>query len=268
MTAIAQYDRQFPDDNARFLDALIDEVRVITGRIYGVSSYVRLLDHAGPAVGVTRRPSNTTIQKAIDRAQTATREPTPHDDAPEPDAGALELPLLRRALEPMLRDVMASVPAVLEQMLHQHASGAAATMSPAAAEQAFALELAQASLDDARRRMRALEDEAARLRRELGSAETRAAMAEARIATLLEDIHRTIRESAAGVEALAQAAQRLEGTEQYLKRQHDAVRRQATAEVEGLRERNKQLAERVDQLMIENAQYRRVVSAQRRGGPD
>ena len=79
MSGIERYDRQFPQDNARFLDAVIDEIRIVTGRLYGVSTYVRLL---GVTV-VTRRPGTTTIQKAIDRAQALTPGTLPAGENPE-----------------------------------------------------------------------------------------------------------------------------------------------------------------------------------------
>jgi hypothetical protein len=52
MSGIERYDRQIPQDNARFLDAVIDEIRIVTGRLYGVSTYVRLVS----ITEVTRRP--------------------------------------------------------------------------------------------------------------------------------------------------------------------------------------------------------------------
>jgi hypothetical protein len=38
MNGIAAIDRDFPRDNARFLDGLIAEVRAITGRVFGATT--------------------------------------------------------------------------------------------------------------------------------------------------------------------------------------------------------------------------------------
>jgi hypothetical protein len=63
-----------------------------------------------------------------------------------------------------------------------------------------------------------------------------------------------------GGQALAQAARRLEGTEQFLKGQNDAVRLQASGEADGLRRLVAQLRDQVSQLQIENDQYRRALA--------
>jgi hypothetical protein len=69
MKAIIARERDYPLDNARFLDALVDDVRATTGRLYGATTYAKLLRDLSAMTGVTRRPSTTTIQKAIARAQ-------------------------------------------------------------------------------------------------------------------------------------------------------------------------------------------------------
>ena len=63
--AIRRLDIAFPHDNAVFLDEVIEAVQAVTRRVYGVRRYVQWLAEAG----VHRRPSNTTLQKAVDRAQ-------------------------------------------------------------------------------------------------------------------------------------------------------------------------------------------------------
>ncbi|MBA4279796.1 MAG: DNA-binding protein, partial [Ralstonia sp.] len=60
--AIQRLDIAFPHDNAVFLDEVIEAVQAVTRRIYGVRRYVQWLTEAG----VRRRPSNTTLQKAVD----------------------------------------------------------------------------------------------------------------------------------------------------------------------------------------------------------
>jgi hypothetical protein len=114
---------------------------------------------------------------------------------------------------------------------------------------------------DAHSRVRRLQAENGDLRRELGRAEARAELAELRITQLLDDLHRAFAQSAGGVEALADAAQRLEGTERFLKAQNDAVRLQATTGADGLRRVVGQLRDQVCQLQIENDQYRRALAA-------
>jgi hypothetical protein len=111
MSGIESNDRQFPQDNARFLDAVIDEIRIVTGRLYGVSTYVRLLG----VTAVTRRPGTTTIQKAIDRAQAL--KPGTLLDGEKSDATAFDVHTLRRAVEPVVRDALGPVHALLAQLL-------------------------------------------------------------------------------------------------------------------------------------------------------
>lgn len=259
MNALAALDRDFPLDNDRFLDALIDEVRLLTGRLYGATTYSRLLRDVAPQVGVSRNPSSQTLQKAIGRAQSL---------APTPAAGNAEAaPVVdvlawRRALEPVVREALVPLHALLAQR------GAQATLhmdGPESDSAAQRLQLAEASLADAHARVRRLEEENARLRREAAQAEARATVAETRIAGLLEDLHRTIAASASGAGALAKAAGQLAGTERFLKSQNDAVRLQASAEADALRRQVTQLRERVDHLLLDNEQYRRTLSTRQPG---
>ncbi len=262
MSGIERCDRQFPRDNARFLDGAIDEVRVVTGRLYGVATYVRLLG----VTAVTRRPGSTTIQKAIDRAQALAPAPTtlPHSEGTA--ASAFDVHTLRRAVEPVVRDALGPVHELLAQLLAARPLTIDSTGTMQAAEQAMHRGLGQAALEDAHARVQRLELENHRLSHQLGGSEARAAIAETRIAGLMEELNQTIATSAGGAEQLAKAAKQLEGTEQFLKAQNDAVRQQATAEAEGLRRQVKQLRENIDHLQIDNDQYRRVLVKQR-GSP-
>jgi protein subunit release factor A len=121
--------------------------------------------------------------------------------------------------------------------------------------------LTQTALEDAHARVRRLEEDNGRLRRELGQSEARASIAETRIAQLLEQLHEAIAESSTGAGVLAKVAEQLRGTEQFLKLQNDSVRLQATAEADALRRHVKQLQERVDHLLLDNDQYRRTLVA-------
>jgi hypothetical protein len=264
MSGISRYNQQFPQDNARFLDAVIDEVRTVTGRLYGAGTYARLLRDTAAVTGVTRRPGNTTIQKAIDRAQALAPAHVPGEATSE--APAIDVHTLRRVVEPVVRDALAPLHALLAQLLETSQPVATRGGMASTGESDLQQQITQASLEDAYARMRHMEEEGGQLRRELGRVETRAAIAETRIAQLLEDLNSSIVASAAGADALAKAAKRLEGTEQFLKAQNDAVRQQATAEVDQLRRQAQQLRERIDHLTIDNDQYRRALVKQRSGG--
>lgn len=257
MSGIEECDRRFPDDNARFLDAVIDEIAVVTGKLYGVGTYARLLRGTGESTGVARRPSNSTIQAAIKRAGTTPPASQASAD-PIPDIHSL-----RRIVEPVVRDALAPLHEMLAQFVNNSPAAGAAAAAPTGGEQSLLLELTQASLTDAHARTRSLEDENARLRRKLTQTETQASIAETRIVQLLEELNRTIADSAAGADALTQAAKRLEGTERFLKAQNDAVRLQATTEADGLRRIVEQLRDQIGHLQIECDQYRRLLSAQR-----
>jgi chromosome segregation ATPase len=85
-------------------------------------------------------------------------------------------------------------------------------------------------VEDAHARVRRLEEDNGRLRRELGQSEAHASIAETRIAQLLEELHGAI------------------------------------AEADALRWQVKQLQERVDHLLLDNDQYRRALVA--KGGKE
>ncbi|MFC0697428.1 hypothetical protein [Paraburkholderia humisilvae] len=67
-----------PGDNGRFLDEFIAGVARCTGRIYGQSTYERLLD----AFHIRRRPSAQTWSKAIQRAHASGIELLPSTPGP------------------------------------------------------------------------------------------------------------------------------------------------------------------------------------------
>lgn len=73
MNGMAAIDRDFLADKARFLDGLIAEVRAITGRVFGATTYRQLRRDAGPQVGIGGRPSAPTVQQAILCAQALAR---------------------------------------------------------------------------------------------------------------------------------------------------------------------------------------------------
>jgi DNA repair exonuclease SbcCD ATPase subunit len=258
VTGIEQCNRAFPTDNPRFLDAVIDEIRVVTGRLYGAKTYARLIDAVPASMAVTRRPSVTTIQKAIERAQALAPAALPADED-VPASPALDVHSLRRAVEPVVRDAIGPLHALLAQLLATGSSLDSVVGGIPSNDQALQARLTQTSLEDAHARVRRLEEENGRLRRESGRAEARATIAESRITQLLEQLHQAFSHSAVGADTLAKAAKRLDGTEQFLKMQNDAVRLQATAEAETLRRQVKQLREQVDHLQLDNDQYRRAL---------
>jgi hypothetical protein len=268
MSALAALDRDFPLDNDRFLDGLLDEVRMVAGRLYGATTFTRLLRDVGPQIGVNRNPSSRTLQKAIARAQALA--PTPQA-GPTADAPAIDVLALRRALEPVVRDALVPLHALLAQQhgaqSTRHVDNAGGDGTGDTAGQRLRLQLAEASLADAHARVRRLEEENAQLRREAAQAEARATVGETRIAALLEELHRTIAASASGADALAKVAGQLAGTERFLKSQNDAVRLQASAEADALRRQVTQLRERVDHLVLDNDQYRRALASQRGNPP-
>lgn len=261
VTGIDQCNRAFPTDNARFLDGVIDEIRTVTGRLYGAKTYARLIDAVPTSMTVTRRPSMTTIQKAIERAQALAPAPLPADEnASAAPASAFDVHTLRRAVEPVVRDALGPVHELLAQLLVTRSSSDNEAGAIQAGGQTMRVRLTQTALEDAHARARRLEEDNGRLRRKLGQAEGRASIAETRIAQLLEELHGAIAESSNGARALAKVAEQLRGTEQFLKLQNDSGRLQATAEADALRRHVKQLQERVDHLLLDNDQYRRALT--------
>lgn len=63
-----------PTDNEQFLGELIGKIAEVTGRVYGQSTYDRLIRAALGVNGTKRRPSAPTIQRAIERYREANQE--------------------------------------------------------------------------------------------------------------------------------------------------------------------------------------------------
>lgn len=270
MGAIRDAHQRHPSENDRFLDTLIAQIAAVTGRLYGQSTYDRLIRSTLGLEHLTRRPSAPTIQKAIARAQasgapaaagrTALERPLAHSEGAAPEELAL-----RQAVEPAVRDALAPLQATVANLAEAVRLKPLAPVAGPGLE--FQLQLAQASLQEAHARMRRLDDELAQLRRELGAAEARAQSADTRVAAMLAEVLSALAASASGAQALAGIAHRLEGTERFLKQQNDAVRLQASAEVDGLRRHNQQLRDQISHLQLESDQYRRALAAQRQAAP-
>jgi hypothetical protein len=289
MGALAALDRDFPLDNARFLDGLVAAVRAITGRVYGATTYGRLLRDVAPQAGVTRRPSTPTIQAAVLRAQAlargaveaaaeatalvpvASRFASATGSAWRPPAGpggagegsgqpvAVDADALRGALAPLVRELLRESIAPVHALLAQPATSAAAGDGDGRQ-----LQLTVAALEDAHARIRQLEKEMGELRRDLGAAQAARDLAGEHVNAMLAELRETIAASGRDAVSLARAADHLAGTEKFLKAQNDAVRLQASAEAESLRTQNRQLRERIDHLLVDNDQYRRALVG--RGG--
>ncbi|MBN3723561.1 hypothetical protein [Burkholderia sp. Ac-20379] len=251
-------ERDFPQDNAAFLDALIAEIRLITGRVFGAGVYDALLKNVGPQTGVTRRPSSATVQAAVGRAHAAAPAGRAQSDV---GGTSLNQPAqLRDILAPVVRDALAP----LHALFATHA-GAADVSAPAAGAE---LTLTRAALKDAHARIRQLEAGQAQLRQLLGAAEASRDLAGAQVKSMLSGLLEAIHDAGTGATELATTAQRLAGTEQFLKLQQDAVRQQANVEADALRLQVSQLRDQVGRLQIENDHYRRALSAHRsQSGP-
>ncbi|MEW6345633.1 MAG: hypothetical protein RXR20_01450 [Paraburkholderia sp.] len=259
MNGIAALDRDFPRDNARFLDGLIAEVRAVTGRVFGATNYSRLLRDVGPQAGVQRHPSAPTVQQAILRAQALAPMAQPGSAENRP----VDLELMRQALAPVVREALAPLYASQRERGNGHAGGAAPDRGDvnAMAQQP----LLQAALEDAHARIRRLEQDNAHLHRELGEAHAARDLAGEHVNRLLGELHASIERAGVGATALAQTATQLAGTERFLKMQNDAVRLQASGEADALRAQNGQLRERIDHLLLEVDQYRRTLSTRPTG---
>ncbi|MFM0363055.1 hypothetical protein [Paraburkholderia sediminicola] len=256
MNGIAAIDRDFPLDNARFLDGVIAEVRAITGRVFGATTYTRLLRDVAPQVGVQRHPSAPTVQQAILRAHAL----APMSQLGSADNRPVDLDLMRQALAPVVREALAPLyasqreRAVGQETVTAHDAGTGQRA------------LLRAALEDAHARIRRLEQENAQLHRELGQAHAARDLAGEHVNRLLGELHASIERAGAGATALAQTATQLAGTERFLKMQNDAVRLQASGEADALRVQNAQLRERIDHLLLEVDQYRRAVISGRGKG--
>ncbi|WP_253947510.1 hypothetical protein [Paraburkholderia xenovorans] len=107
INGIAALDRDFPRDNARFLDGLIAEVRAITGRVFGATTYSRLLRNVAP--------------QAILRAQAL----APMAQQASADSRPVDLELMRQALAAVVREALAPWYASQRERGDGHAGGAA-----------------------------------------------------------------------------------------------------------------------------------------------
>ncbi|MGF7137111.1 hypothetical protein P3T40_008624 [Paraburkholderia sp. EB58] len=252
MNGIAAINRDFPLDNARFLDGLIAEVRAITGRVFGATTYSRLLRDVAPQIGVQRHPSAPTIQQAILRAQAL----APMSQPGSADSRPVDLELMRQALAPVVREALAPLYASQPERGNGHADGAAPDRGDVSA--IAQKPLLQAALEDAHARIRRLEQDNALLHRELGEAHAARDLAGEHVNRLLGELHASIERAGVGATTLARTAEQLAGTERFLKMQNDAVRLQASGEADALRAQNAQLRERIDHLLLEVDQYRRT----------
>ncbi|BDC44794.1 hypothetical protein [Paraburkholderia terrae] len=286
MGALAALERDFPLDNARFLDGLVAAVRAITGRVYGAMTYGRLLRDVAPESGVTRRPSTPTIQAAVLRAQAlehdaveaaaeamalvpvASRFASTGGSMLRPAAAqgragegasypvTLNADALRGALAPLVRELLRESIAPVHALLVQAGKSTVAGDGDGCQPQ-----LTTAALEDAHARIHQLEKEMGELRRELGAAQAARDLADDHVNAILADLRETIAASGRDAELLARAAGQLAGTEKFLKTQNDAARVQASAEAEALRTQNRQLRERIDHLIVDNDRYWRVVAS-------
>jgi hypothetical protein len=288
LAALPRLNRDTQQDNARFLDGVIAVVRAATGRLYGATTYSKLLRHVAPQAGIERSPSSSTVQAAVLRAQSfAAAQPGARLGAAEgaqwagPTGGSRDgngvtvtragksaakrarasanagvtADTLQSALVPAIRDV-------LTPLLGQLQTASARGRAPARHDDALQLRLTEAALADAHARIRGLEQEAAHLRRELGRAEAARDLAGKHVNAMLEGLHNTITGSGGSAAMLTQAVKRLDGTGRFLKTQNEAMRRQATHEAAALREQNRKLSEHIDHLLLDNNHYRQVLAAQ------
>jgi hypothetical protein len=223
--ALPRLNRSTQQDNARFLDGVIAVVRAATGRLYGATTYSKLLRNVAPQAGIERSPSSSTVQAAVLRAQSFA--------GAQPGTGSGEVAQAKRT-----RPIGGS------------------------GDDALQLRLNEAALLDARTRIRRLEQEAANLRRQLGRAEAARDLAGKHVNALLEGLHDTITGSGSSAAVQTQAAKRLDRIGRFLKTQNEAMCRQATHEAATLREQNGKLSERIDRLLLDNARYRQMLAAQ------
>ncbi|ALF89526.1 MULTISPECIES: hypothetical protein [Ralstonia solanacearum species complex] len=249
--AICQLDVAFPHDNGIFLDEVIDAVRQITRRVYGARRYGNWLVDAG----ISRRPSNTTLQKAVDRARARGRveggavvltdmvEPWPIPWAPAETGTRADRPA--RAT----RDLVAS----------------RAIGSPAAGaewmEARIRADVAERALEHEVARNRQLQAAMADLERRLGEA---LVSAPAATPGLTGETLQRLQQTFETVSRLEGAANALAGTERFLRLQNDAVRQQTQNETEQLRQRIRALEAEAVQLRTQVEAYRR---APERGAP-
>lgn len=249
--AICQLDVAFPHDNGIFLDEVIDAVRQITRRVYGARRYGNWLVDAG----ISRRPSNTTLQKAVDRARARGRV----------EGGAV---VLTDMVEPW------PIPWALAETGTRADRPARATRdlvasraigSPAAGaewmEARIRADVAERALEHEVARNRQLQAAMADLERRLGEA---LVSAPAATPGLTGETLQRLQQTLETVSRLEGAANALAGTERFLRLQNDAVRQQTQNETEQLRQRIRALEAEAVQLRTQVEAYRR---APERGAP-
>lgn len=241
--AIQRLDVTFPHDNAVFLDEAIDAIQAITRRVYGARRYAQWLAEAG----VERRPSNTTLQKAVDRARArdgASGGPAADAVEPWPISGVLaEMGTLSSRAARDERDRVASRAI--------GAPGAGAEWM----EARIRAEVAERALEHEAARNRQLQAAMADLERRLGEALATVPAVPPRLTdTTLERLEQTFET----VTRLEGAASALAGTERFLRLQNDAVRQQTQTEADQLRARIRALDAEVTQLRAQIDAYRRA----------
>lgn len=243
--AIHQLDVAFPHDNGIFLDEVIDAVRQITRRVYGARRYANWLADAG----VGRRPSNTTLQKAVDRARgrgeggsdvlAETVEPWPIPWAPAETGTHIERPA--------------------RPTLDRVASRAIGIGSPGAGaewmEARIRADVAERALEHEVARNRQLQAAMVDLERRLGEALVSGPVT---APSLTGETLQRLEQTFETVSRLEGAANALAGTERFLRLQNDAVRQQTQNEAEQLRQRIRVLEAEVVQLRTQIEAYRRA----------
>lgn len=238
--AIQRLDIAFPHDNAVFLDEVIEAVQAVTRRIYGVRRYVQWLAEAG----VRRRPSNTTLQKAVDRAHG--RNPAANSIAAADAVEPWPIPLHAETGTLSARDE--------RNRIASRAIGA-----PGAGaewmEARIRAEVAERALEHEAARNRQLQAAMADLERRLGEALATAPAVPSKLTdATLERLEQTMET----VTRLEGAASALAGTERFLRLQNDAVRQQTQNEADQLRQRIRTLEAEVAQLNAQIDAYRRT----------
>ncbi|NMV37924.1 DNA-binding protein [Ralstonia insidiosa] len=244
--AIQRLDVAFPHDNAVFLDEVIEAIHVVTRRVYGARRYAQWLAEAG----VQRRPSNTTLQKAVDRARgRGDTSAGPAADAVSPwpipwahaETGTPQALTGHSAREE--RDRVASRAI--------GAPGAGAEWM----EARIRAEVAERALEHEAARNRQLQAAMADLERRLGEA---LATAPATPPKLTDETLERLEQTFETVTRLEGAASALAGTERFLRLQNDAVRQQTQNEADQLRQRIRTLEAEVTQLRTQIDAYRRA----------
>lgn len=241
--AIRQLDVAFPHDNGVFLDEVIDAVLQITRRVYGARRYGNWLVDAG----ISRRPSNTTLQKAVDRARgrveggavalTDRVEPWPISWVPAETGTRTE------------RSVRATRDLVASRAIGSPGAGAEWM------EARIRADVAERALEHEVARNRQLQAAVVDLERRLGEALVSAPIA---APGLTGETLQRLQQTFETVSRLEGAADALAGTERFLRLQNDAVRQQTQNEAEQLRQRIRALEAEAVQLRTQLEAYRRA----------